>query len=998
MNAKHKLHLAAALLLALLPWAAAQAAGNIISEDFTGDTTNNTWIAKNGACLTAGDANSINNGGIPACSGLSYYSGALPQIGMASGGDTVGSGALRLTNGGSQGVNENGAIFSTVPFSSKAGLQVTFTTYTYGGNGDNTHGADGIGFYLLDPSVATSLSLSTAANLGAFGGSLGYSCSNANSPHDGMIGAYLGLGIDEFGNFSNGATFYSGGGLRNANDNTASGKGLNTQNPGEIAVRGYGDVNWKWLNANYGTYYPSSMTKDQQQAAVKATCEYGKVWNSSTSKPTSTAVPDYPYIFGYTLPSTQHLYSQENSSTATRTKATPITYQLIIDPDGQLTLAYDYGNTGSFSPLISQSDNLFITTSNGPLPSQFLFGFGASTGGGSNVHEITCFEASPAARTTGAPFVPIHIAPSGSYAYTLSSNPSPVQGLVQSYAVQSGGTPATSDSWEAGALMSTYRSATPVATSGTHAADPRLYSTASDGVTVTPFPALDTAAFNLSLNSSSVPTNACLGTDSATAVGNIINYTVNPSYTWSSMPGSCASYLGPRLSGSYLSTFAQDDYGLVLSPPSTVADLTLPGYASWAAGLSSRPSALLFTNDDGFLYSVDATSGTMNWGWMPRSFVAGLQNYSSFPYQDNFGGKFAAVDAYDGSNWATYVVGSAQNGALWYDLKLSSSGSAAAAPSAVLPITLPSGLAGATYPSANYTQGGVAPTIQEGPSVKTIGTRQYAAFLVNTGSGSSTTSYLVEFDISQGIATAPSIGSAYVAKIPTASIGGSGHYASSNLYFDPDSQTLTFGTNQGGLYQMAFTGNANTDVGLIASLGSSSDTTDPLLWVGGATINGYPYTWAASMNEIDVFGIGGTGWQALWEATNSASSTSDNVTTLTGDSVISDMPAVINGILVVPAYVPPTAGARACNMNGNGFQDYFTLAKGTFPKNEITDSNGNTITSDTALGLGQAYTINVASSSKGHLGFSGTSSSGVPGSALVFQGGSTNQVVQWRVH
>ena len=40
--------------------------------------------------------------------------------------------------------------------------------------------------------------------IGATGGSLGYSCTNTNMPHDGLRGWLIGLGIDEYGNFLNG--------------------------------------------------------------------------------------------------------------------------------------------------------------------------------------------------------------------------------------------------------------------------------------------------------------------------------------------------------------------------------------------------------------------------------------------------------------------------------------------------------------------------------------------------------------------------------------------------------------------------------------------------------------------------------------------------------------------------------------------------------------------------------------------------------------------------
>ena len=72
--------------------------------------------------------------------------------------------------------NQFGNIVSNFTFPSNQGLQVTFTTYTYGGDagGNPGNGADGISFFLMDGSVSP--------NIGAIGGSLGYSCSNVNNP------------------------------------------------------------------------------------------------------------------------------------------------------------------------------------------------------------------------------------------------------------------------------------------------------------------------------------------------------------------------------------------------------------------------------------------------------------------------------------------------------------------------------------------------------------------------------------------------------------------------------------------------------------------------------------------------------------------------------------------------------------------------------------------------------------------------------------------------
>jgi len=348
---------------------------NVVQDNFTGTSANLSWTAFNGACLTAGN----NSGSVPACKGLAYYN-TQTQFGLTSNKDAVGSGALRLTNG-TPAYQQNGAIISNTPFPAGEGIQVTFTTYTYGGDNSGGHGADGIGFYLLNGSQTP--------NIGAWGGSLGYTCSNQNPPYDGMVGAYLGLGIDEYGNFLN------------QGDNTAAGYGYQ---PGRIGLRGNGSVSWNALNTNSPSNYPSSLTSSQRQSAVQNTCNSGYVWNYSNSdrpRQTSTPVADYapinaaacsanPQACAYVvLPSGTPI---ANESAANRTQATPITYKLRITQDGILSFWYSY-NGGTYTPVLA---NQSISASNGALPSSLIFGFGGSTGGSDNVHEITCFQATPA--------------------------------------------------------------------------------------------------------------------------------------------------------------------------------------------------------------------------------------------------------------------------------------------------------------------------------------------------------------------------------------------------------------------------------------------------------------------------------------------------------------------------------------------------------------------------------------------------------------------------
>src|SRR5450830_1474774 len=166
-------------------WLSAQAQNQTIQDNFTGATASQNWQVFDGACLTAGNG----TGSIPACYGNSYYS-SNTLVGGQSGllPDPVGSGALRFTN---NYYFQTGAILSNFTFPSGSGLSVTFSTVTYGGTG-----ADGIGFFLMDGALNPSA-------VGGSGGSLGYSCSNTNGKMDGLVGAYIGLGIDEYGNFLN---------------------------------------------------------------------------------------------------------------------------------------------------------------------------------------------------------------------------------------------------------------------------------------------------------------------------------------------------------------------------------------------------------------------------------------------------------------------------------------------------------------------------------------------------------------------------------------------------------------------------------------------------------------------------------------------------------------------------------------------------------------------------------------------------------------------------
>jgi type IV pilus assembly protein PilY1 len=257
----------------------------VVNDTLTGAVSTYNWIPTGGACLTAGDSSA---GTVKACSGdstFTYYTSAgSVLVGGNTGNlgttrDPIGKGALRLTNGdttlnGSNGNNETGAVVSSAGFPMSGGVNITWTSITYGGNAykpdkGNSNGADGISFFLSDYAAEPS----GPTTVGGSGGSLGYSCSNTNSIYNGVRGGYLAVGIDEYGNFANSA------------DNTSTGRpdynpqfdstsgGVTTHKtfwPGLISMRGAGDTNWLSLHASpkFGQYYPNGTNT---QAVMNAT-------------------------------------------------------------------------------------------------------------------------------------------------------------------------------------------------------------------------------------------------------------------------------------------------------------------------------------------------------------------------------------------------------------------------------------------------------------------------------------------------------------------------------------------------------------------------------------------------------------------------------------------------------------------------------------------------------------------------------------------------------
>jgi len=284
------------LLIPLMAWSQ-----TLLTENLQGATSSYPWQAIGGACLTAGN----NTGSIPSCISTGF---------MNAPADLPGKGALRLTdNGGSRA----GGVISKFSFPANRGMQVTFTSVTYGGNNLGGTGADGMAFFLIDADQVPVIGSST--HLGALGGALGYS--SRGGWDTGIVGGYLGIGIDEYGNFSNPV------------DNGTVGPG----------------------------FLPNTISLRSSQAT------------------------HFTYIAGVTLGA-----NISSASALTRSAAAPITFSLLITPEGLLNVSFSRQG-GLVNPVLT---NFPIKQSNGVLPTNYHFGFSAGSGAGTNFHEIVCFNAS----------------------------------------------------------------------------------------------------------------------------------------------------------------------------------------------------------------------------------------------------------------------------------------------------------------------------------------------------------------------------------------------------------------------------------------------------------------------------------------------------------------------------------------------------------------------------------------------------------------------------
>ncbi len=277
------------------------------------------------------------NGQNVVCLTASGNSATPPVLSCAGASDAQGSGKLRLTNSTTSQV---GGVFGQSSFPTSSGLDVSFTSYQWGGAGS---GADGLGFMLAAVDPANPVA---PASIGASGGALGYS---ASPGVNGLTNAYLGVGLDVFGNFS--STQYSGTGC-------AGVPNISVRVPGAVVVRGPGSARVGYCGLTT-TYNGTAGSQLPLRAATRA----------------ASAVPVQVLI----NPTGASFTSDSGVSVAAGT------YKVVVTPVGQAAKTL----SGALPTVAAGLYPSASWLSAGGVPKQLAFGFVGSTGSVTDSHEIS---------------------------------------------------------------------------------------------------------------------------------------------------------------------------------------------------------------------------------------------------------------------------------------------------------------------------------------------------------------------------------------------------------------------------------------------------------------------------------------------------------------------------------------------------------------------------------------------------------------------------------
>ncbi|MEG4435922.1 DUF4347 domain-containing protein [Microcoleus sp. M2_B4] len=359
------------------------ALGTLVNETFKNSTVRGPWIygGNDGALFDPSSNDPAADQLIPGITG-GTVSGVLPALGGSSPGD----GALRLTP--AVNLREAFVIYNN-PIPSTDGIRVQFDFYSYGSREQanapqsfiSPQPGDGLGFFLIDGTVSPT-------RTGGYGGSVAYA---PRTGIPGIEGGYLGIGLDEFGNFSTSTEGRSG-----PEPPPIPGSSIGSFRPDSVTVRGNQANGYRFL--------------------TNAIVPFG-IDNIPTSIDFSGPQPGASFNFSNTFTSDRNLAK----------RSVQITLNPSNDPvnPSRLTVAFDENFDDIYETTLIDIPNL--ATANGPVPPIFKFGFGSSTGSANNIHELqnlvveTINPPSIAAEVATIKTGPQFVKPGSSITYTITT-------------------------------------------------------------------------------------------------------------------------------------------------------------------------------------------------------------------------------------------------------------------------------------------------------------------------------------------------------------------------------------------------------------------------------------------------------------------------------------------------------------------------------------------------------------------------------------------------
>jgi hypothetical protein len=275
--------------------------------------------------------------------------------------DENGGGYLRLTR---TVTNQTGFARNTRTFPTSQGLSISFEYYTYGNL------ADGIVFFLYDADVSSRSAASNTAlgypvsndggfEIGQFGGSIGYAQrDDGTNGTAGLSKGFLGIALDEFGNFG------IGGGAQGRQGGYSGGRV-----PQWVTLRGDGDgAGASQPGFGAGTNYEYLIGVNTASATAMAS--KGGVFNITSVAPASRTA-------GFSTGDTGYRKAR-------------IVIEYISASQFRVNVYIDE-NSGAGLVTHHVIEN-YIYNSTAPAPANLSYGFSSSTGGSTNVHEIRAID------------------------------------------------------------------------------------------------------------------------------------------------------------------------------------------------------------------------------------------------------------------------------------------------------------------------------------------------------------------------------------------------------------------------------------------------------------------------------------------------------------------------------------------------------------------------------------------------------------------------------